>query len=62
MNTITTIENEIRNIISNFKHITFEKLEKGYVGTLVDLDGNELVRGYGNTTIEAINDLHSNLL
>jgi len=62
MNAIIVVENKIRDIISNFKHITFEKLEKEYVGTLVDLNGSKLVRGYGNTTIEAINDLHSNLL
>jgi len=62
MNAIKVIENEIRGIISNFKHMTFEKLEKEHVVTLIDLNGNEVVRGYGNTTIEAINDLHSNLL
>jgi len=62
MNTIKRVENEIRNIISNFKHMTFEKLDKEYVVSLVDLNGNKIVRGYGNTTIEAITDLHNNLL
>jgi len=62
MNTITKVENEIRNIISNFKHLTFEKLDKEHVVSLVDLNGNKIVRGYGNTPIKAITDLYSNLL
>lgn len=62
MNTLTEVENKIRDIINNLKHITFEKLPNEYVANLVDSNGSQLVRGYGNTTVEAINDLYSNLL
>ena len=62
MNTLTEVENKIPDIINNLKHITFEKLPNEYVASLVDSKGNKIVRGYGSTTIEAINNLHSNFL
>lgn len=49
-----TIE-ELKNI-----KITFEN--KMYVVALIDKTGFEIIRGYGDTPADALNDLHSNLI
>ncbi|WP_299526637.1 hypothetical protein [uncultured Lutibacter sp.] len=56
---------KIEGIINNsnlLKHLKFELINKEHVVSLIDSDGYEIVRGYGNTAIEALNDMHSNLL
>jgi hypothetical protein len=56
------IKNEIKIGIHHMKHLKFEKLDEEHVVTLVDVTGYEILKGYGDNYIEAINDLHSNLL
>jgi len=46
-------------------HLKYLKLKvnKGsYTVSLNDLSGYDIVRGYGNTIIEAINDMHRSLI
>ena len=47
------------NLIKNIK---FQVLNGKYIVSLIDLQGYEILKGYGNTIEEAINDLHCNLL
>jgi hypothetical protein len=57
MNTLKT------NIIeTNFKYLKFEEVDTQFVAILIDKVGDEIVKGYGATKIEAINDLHSCLI
>ncbi len=44
------------------KHLKFEVSNSEYTVSLLDSTGYEIVKGYGNTVIEAINDLHSCLV
>ncbi|MFT5167374.1 MAG: hypothetical protein ACI8P3_002611 [Saprospiraceae bacterium] len=44
------------------KHLKFEIINDEHVVTLRDTEGYEVIKGYGVTVIEAINDLHSNLI
>ena len=68
MNEITEIEQKIyessNDILSkaDLKHLKFQKSEKEYIVTLIDDRGYEILKGYGKSTIEAINDLHHNLI
>ena len=45
-----------------FKHLKFEWKNDQYVATLIDQNEYEIIKGYGGSVIEAINDLHSNLI
>jgi len=56
------IKNEVKIGIHHLKHLKFEKLDGEHMVTLVDVTGYEILKGYGNNFVEAINDLHSNLL
>ncbi|MDY8136606.1 hypothetical protein [Aquimarina sp. 2201CG5-10] len=62
MNSIKSIENHKSVYLSQLKHLKFKKLNGKYVAILRDAKGYEIIKGYGNTTAEAINDLHSTLL
>ena len=62
MHPINQIEKEICENINQLKHLKFELINNEYVISLIDSTGYEIVRGYGNTIIEAINDLHNSLL
>ena len=57
------LENKSEYInIMEFEHLMLE-IEKGqHVVTLVDAEGYKIIRGYGNSAIEAINDMHDNLV
>jgi hypothetical protein len=44
------------------KHLKFEVQNKQHIVTLMDLKGYKIINGYGNTPVEALNDLHHNLL
>ena len=44
------------------EHLKIEVLNSKYVVALIDMSGNEILKGYGVTIIEAINNLHSTLL
>ncbi len=48
--------------LSQLKHLKFEYNTNEYSVSLVDLDEYEIVKGYGNTVIEALNDLHAGLV
>lgn len=51
------------NINANqIKHLKFQKIKDEYVVSLIDLQDYEILKGYGITIEEAINDLHNNLL
>jgi len=52
-----TIEN-----IDQLKYLKFEYINSKYVATLIDSKEFEIVKGYGSTIIESINDLHSNIV
>jgi len=52
-----TIEN-----IDQLKYLKFEYINNEYITTLIDSQKFEIVKGYGTTIIESINDLHSNLV
>lgn len=43
-------------------NIRVSETETGFVVALTDQEGFELVRGFGNTVTEALNDMHSNLI
>ncbi|MBQ4822281.1 hypothetical protein [Aquimarina sp. MMG016] len=43
-------------------NIKIEFINSEFVVTLVDQTHIELLKGYGNTVISAINDLHQNLI
>jgi hypothetical protein len=62
MTLLNTIGYEICTGTDQFKHLKFEKLNNQHVVTLIDSTGYEIVRGYGDNAIEAINDLHSTLI
>jgi hypothetical protein len=47
---------------NNLKHVRFHIVEDNYEVSLVDFQGYEILKGYGMTPEDAINDLHSNLL
>ena len=48
--------------IKQLKHLQVDYNSNEYIVSLVDSQGYEIVRGYGSTAVEAINDLHSGLL
>ena len=48
--------------LSQLQNFTVRKEENGFVVALMDDGGFESVRGFGNTPVEAINDLHRNLI
>lgn len=47
---------------AELKHIKMEFIENEYIATLVDPSGFEVLKGYGSSIIEAINDMHQNLV
>ena len=47
---------------AELKYLKFERRQNEYVATLIDEEGYEILKGYGNSTIEAINDMHHNLI
>ena len=48
--------------IDQLKHVKVEYKNSEYSVTLVDAAEYEIVKGYGNTVIEALNDLHAGLV
>jgi len=62
MNTIQLENKLVDDSIKELEHLIFE-VEKGeHIITLVDTEGYKITRGYGNSIIEAINDMHHNLI
>ena len=57
--------NDRSDEISNkaaLKYLKFGREQNEYAVALVDESGYEIIKGYGNSTIEAINDMHNNLI
>jgi len=43
-------------------HLKFEHQSDDHIVSLVDAQGYKIISGYGKSIIEAINDLHHNLI
>jgi len=48
--------------LSNLKHLKIQITKLEYTVAITDSDGHELLKGYGNSIEDAINDLHHNLI
>ena len=62
MNKLIVIEEEIIENPIHLKYLKFEMDNGKYTVTLNDLSGYDIVKGYGNTITEAINDMHRGLI
>lgn len=58
----TLSENSIEALLNQLEHLKFTELGDQVEVCLIDASGYEIIRGYGENFIDAINDLHSNLL
>lgn len=56
------IETEDTIQAEELSHIRVSETENGFVVALTDTEGFEIVRGFGETITDALNDLHSNLI
>ncbi|WP_299222571.1 hypothetical protein [uncultured Aquimarina sp.] len=62
---IETLEENIKRCSINpmdLKHLKIEVLNSKYTVVLTDLNGDGILKGYGDSIEEAINDLHHSLL
>ena len=57
-----TIETIVMDHYSLLKYLKFECVDDAHIVTLIDERGYEIVRGYGNSRIDAINDMHGTLI
>ncbi|GHC60849.1 hypothetical protein [Ulvibacter litoralis] len=48
--------------VLNLKYLKVEYINNQNVVILVDNEGFEILKGYGNTITDAMNDLHQNLI
>lgn len=62
MNKLNIIEYKINEKSIHLKYLKFEMDKGTYIVTLNDLSGHDIVRGYGKSIIEAINDMHRGLI
>ncbi len=62
MNSQKGTEKEICDNTNQLKYLKFELINDKHVVTLIDLEGYEIIKGYGNTINSEINDLHSCLI
>ncbi|MEM9076934.1 MAG: hypothetical protein AAGC43_07840 [Bacteroidota bacterium] len=46
----------------DLKHLKIITLKSEYQVVLIDPDGNEILKGFGDSIVSAINDLHQNLI
>ncbi len=56
-----SIEREIVDKLNHLKYLKFEVINDIHIVSLNDTNGYTIIKGYGKSIIEAINDLHSNL-
>lgn len=56
--TIPTFQCKLKDL----KYLTFQMQKDMHMVTLIDAKGFEILKGYGNTRVEALNDLHNNLI
>lgn len=62
MNTIQ-LENKLKRVnITELEHLMLEIKKGEHIVTLVDAKGYQITRGYGKCAIEALNDMHHNLI
>lgn len=62
MNKNETARDNIERNMDKLEHLKISVSNGEYEVSLIDTSNYEIVRGYGKTIIEAINDLHSNLV
>ncbi len=62
MNSTLQIERELDSTLQKLKHVKIENFDDSYSAALTDKSGYEIVKGYGKTYIDAINDMHAKLL
>jgi hypothetical protein len=56
-------ENKLEHVqIPSFKHLLFEVEDQKHIVSLVDAEGYKITKGYGDSLIEAINDMHHNFI
>jgi hypothetical protein len=56
-------ENILEHVqIPNFKHLMFELEDEKHIVSIVDAEGYKITSGYGDSIIEAINDMHHNFI
>lgn len=48
--------------INQLQFIKVDKLSKSYSVSLIDNEEHEIIKGYGNTVVDAFNDMHDNLI
>jgi hypothetical protein len=46
----------------DLKYLKFQTQKEIHLVTLIDLQGYEVLKEYGSTPTEALNDLHNNLI
>ncbi|MDO5980988.1 hypothetical protein [Flavivirga spongiicola] len=56
------IEQEIIKKSNHLEYLKFEMIDDIWVVSLNDLAGYTIVKGYGETIIEAINDMHRGVI
>lgn len=56
-------ENTLKQVHQQeFKHLLFEIVKEEHIVSLVDDKGYKITSGYGNSIIEAMNDMHRGLI
>jgi hypothetical protein len=48
--------------INELQFIKIDKFINSYCVSLIDKEEYEIIKGYGSTVVEAINDMHDNLI
>lgn len=56
------IEHEIVDKLNHLKYLKFEVINDIHVVSLNDTSGYTIIKGYGDTVIDAINDMHHNII
>ncbi|WP_282089241.1 hypothetical protein [Aquimarina algiphila] len=56
------VNNQIKIDLSRLRHINFEFKSEEHIAILIDYQGYEILKGYGDSQLEALNDLHENLI
>lgn len=62
MNIQNSIEQEIVDKLNHLKYLKFEVINNIHIVSLNDTKGYTIIKGYGDTVVEAVNDMHNNLI
>lgn len=57
-----SIPTEVHACPTEMKNVCISETADGFVAALIDSEGLEVVRGFGQTAIEAFNDMKQNLI